>query len=126
MRRQRPLVGRDAELEGFEILLERLRNGYAEQSMLITARRQDGAAGRVRRAAQRRARAEIGENEPFGPRGALVRRALPGGAKPWGERRGARRRASRSRSPFVGRLDDRGHRRRRGPGLADTATSATT
>ena len=33
------LVGRDAELEGFEILLERLRRGYAEQSMLITGLR---------------------------------------------------------------------------------------
>ena len=35
----RALVGRDAELEGFEILLERLRRGYPEQSMLITGLR---------------------------------------------------------------------------------------
>lgn len=33
------LVGRDAQLEFFEILLERLENGYAEQSMIITGLR---------------------------------------------------------------------------------------
>jgi len=37
-------VGRDAELEGFEILLERLQRGYPEQSMLITGLRGVGVA----------------------------------------------------------------------------------
>ncbi len=30
------LVGRNAQIESFDILLERLENGYAEQSMIIT------------------------------------------------------------------------------------------
>jgi hypothetical protein len=33
------LVGRDSQLESFEILLERLENGYTEQSMIITGLR---------------------------------------------------------------------------------------
>jgi AAA ATPase domain len=33
------LVGRDAQIESFEVLLERLENGYAEQSMIITGLR---------------------------------------------------------------------------------------
>jgi AAA ATPase domain len=33
------LVGRDRQLESFDILLERLENGYAEQSMIITGLR---------------------------------------------------------------------------------------
>ncbi len=33
------LVGRDAQIESFDILLERLENGYAEQSMIITGLR---------------------------------------------------------------------------------------
>lgn len=33
------LVGRDEEIESFDILLERLENGYAEQSMIVTGLR---------------------------------------------------------------------------------------
>jgi hypothetical protein len=33
------LVGRDAQIESFDVLLERLENGYAEQSMIITGLR---------------------------------------------------------------------------------------
>ncbi len=33
------LVGRDEEIESFDVLLERLENGYAEQSMIITGLR---------------------------------------------------------------------------------------
>jgi len=33
------LVGRDSEVESFEILLERLENGYAEKSMIVTGLR---------------------------------------------------------------------------------------
>ena len=33
------LVGRDAELQAFEVLLNRLRHGYTEQSLLITGLR---------------------------------------------------------------------------------------
>ncbi len=33
------LVGRDTQIEAFDILLERLENGYAEQSMIITGLR---------------------------------------------------------------------------------------
>ncbi|MBE0418336.1 MAG: ATP-binding protein [Coriobacteriia bacterium] len=33
------LVGRDREIESFDVLLERLENGYAEQSMIITGLR---------------------------------------------------------------------------------------
>lgn len=78
------LVGRDGELEGFEILLERLRRGYAEQSMLITGLRGVGKTVLLG-AFESRARAsgwvtvttEITKNEDFGARmGSLVRRAL--------------------------------------------------
>src|SRR5262249_12627916 len=78
------LVGRDAELEGFEILLERLRRGYPEQSMLITGLRGVGKTvllgafeSRARAAGWVTVAAEITKNEAFGPRmGSLVRRAL--------------------------------------------------
>ncbi len=78
------LVGRDAELEGFEILLERLRRGYAEQSMLITGLRGVGKTvllgafeSRARAAGWITVTAEITKNEDFGPRmGTMVRRAL--------------------------------------------------
>lgn len=78
------LVGRDAELEGFEILLERLRRGYAEQSMLITGLRGVGKTvllgafeSRARSSAWVTVSAEITKNEDFGPRmGSMVRRAL--------------------------------------------------
>ena len=78
------LVGRDAELEGFEILLERLRRGYAEQSMLITGLRGVGKTvllgafeSRARASGWVTVTAEITKNEDFGPRmGGMVRRAL--------------------------------------------------
>jgi hypothetical protein len=78
------LVGRDAELEGFEILLERLRRGYAEQSMLITGLRGVGKTvllgafeSRARANGWVTVTAEISKNEAFGPRlGGMVRRAL--------------------------------------------------
>jgi len=78
------LVGRDAELERFEILLERLRRGYAEQSMLITGLRGVGKTvllgafeGRALNAGWLTVTAEITKNEGFGARmGSLVRRAL--------------------------------------------------
>ena len=78
------LVGRDAELAGFEILLERVRRGRPEQSMLITGLRGVGKTVLLG-AFERRAvesgwvtvTAEITKNEPFGARMAsLVRRAL--------------------------------------------------
>jgi hypothetical protein len=78
------LVGRDAELEGFEILLERLQRGYPEQSMLITGLRGVGKTvllgafeGRALNAGWITVTAEITRNEEFGARmGSLVRRAL--------------------------------------------------
>jgi len=78
------LVGRDQELEGFEILLERLRRGYAEQSMLITGLRGVGKTvllgafeSRARASGWVTVSAEITKNEDFGPRmGGFVRRAL--------------------------------------------------
>jgi hypothetical protein len=78
------LVGRDAELEGFEILLERLRRGYPEQSMLITGLRGVGKTvllgafeSRALNAGWVTVTAEITKNEEFGARmGSLVRRAL--------------------------------------------------
>jgi hypothetical protein len=77
-------VGRDAELEGFEILLERLRRGYAEQSMLVTGLRGVGKTvllgafeSRARASGWITVSAEIAKNEAFGPRlGGMVRRAL--------------------------------------------------
>jgi hypothetical protein len=78
------LVGRDAQLEGFEILLERLVRGHAEQSMLITGLRGVGKTvllgafeSRARAAGWVTVTAEVTKNEPFGPRmGTMVRRAL--------------------------------------------------
>lgn len=78
------LVGRDAELESFEILLERLRRGHAEQSMLVTGLRGVGKTvllgafeSRARNSGWVTVTAEITKNEPFGSRmGSLVRRAL--------------------------------------------------
>jgi hypothetical protein len=90
------LVGRDEELERFEILLERLRRGYAEQSMLITGLRGVGKTVLLGAFEDRAldggwvtVTAEITKNEPFGPRmGAMVRRALFQAAPKatWGER----------------------------------------
>lgn len=78
------LVGRDAELAGFELLLERLVRGYAEQSMLITGLRGVGKTvllgafeSRARAAGWVTVTAEVTKNEPFGARmGSMVRRAL--------------------------------------------------
>lgn len=78
------LVGRDAQLQAFEVLLDRLRRGHPEQSMLITGLRGVGKTVLLG-AFEERARgrhwttleAEITKNVGFGPRMAqLVRRAL--------------------------------------------------
>jgi AAA ATPase-like protein len=78
------LVGRDAELESFDILLHRLRRGYPEQSMLITGLRGVGKTvllgafeDRARNAGWVTVDAEITKHEVFGPRMAqMIRRAL--------------------------------------------------
>jgi hypothetical protein len=90
------LVGRDAELEAFEILLDRVRAGRTEQSMLITGLRGVGKTvllgafeDRALHAGWVTVPAEITKNEPFGPRmGNMVRRALFQVAPRvgWGER----------------------------------------
>lgn len=78
------LVGRDDQLEDFAVLLDRLRDGHAEQSMLITGLRGVGKTVLLG-AFEDRAHenewvtvdAEIAKNSPFGARMAhLVRRAL--------------------------------------------------
>jgi AAA ATPase domain len=78
------LVGRDEEMVAFEVLLDRLRRGHTEQSMLITGLRGVGKTvllGDFERRARDRswvtAEAEITKNVEFAPRMAhLVRRAL--------------------------------------------------
>jgi AAA ATPase domain len=78
------LVGRDGEMDAFEILLDRLRKGHTEQSMLITGLRGVGKTvllGDFERRARERAwvtaEAEITKHVDFGARMAhLVRRAL--------------------------------------------------
>lgn len=78
------LVGRDQEMETFEVLLDRLRRGHTEQSMLITGLRGVGKTvllGELERRARGRdwitAEAEITKNIEFGPRMAgLARRVL--------------------------------------------------
>src|SRR3954469_1198341 len=78
------LVGRDAQLEAFEVLLDRLRRGHTEQSMLITGLRGVGKTvllGDFERRAQGRkwvtVEAEVTKNVDFGVRVAgLARRAL--------------------------------------------------
>src|SRR5829696_2628082 len=78
------LVGRDPQLEAFEVLLDRLRRGHTEQSMLITGLRGVGKTvllGAFEERARNRewttVEAEITKNVDFGPRMAqLVRRAL--------------------------------------------------
>ena len=78
------LVGRDAQLTAFEVLLDRLRRGHTEQSLLITGLRGVGKTVLLG-AFEERARgrdwttveAEITKNAEFGARMAqLVRRAL--------------------------------------------------
>jgi AAA ATPase domain len=78
------LVGRDDEMAAFEVLLDRLRRGHTEQSMLITGLRGVGKTvllGDFERRARERgwvtAEAEITKHVEFGLRMAhLVRRAL--------------------------------------------------
>lgn len=78
------LVGRGDQLETFEILLDRLRRGHTEQSMLITGLRGVGKTVLLtafeERARERRwttVEAEITKNTEFGARMAqLARRAL--------------------------------------------------
>ena len=78
------LVGRDEEMESFEVLLDRLRRGHTEQSMLITGLRGVGKTvlltsfeERARERGWATVEAEITKNSEFGMRmGQLVRRAL--------------------------------------------------
>ncbi len=78
------LVGRDAQIESFDVLLERLENGYAEQSMIITGLRGVGKTVLLdvfREIAEERNWAtvewEVEKNSPFGSKiSSQVRRAL--------------------------------------------------
>ena len=78
------LVGRDRELESFEVLLDRLRRGHTEQSMLITGLRGVGKTvlltsfeESARERGWTTVEAEITKNTEFGVRmGQLARRAL--------------------------------------------------
>ncbi len=78
------LVGRDEQIESFGVLLERLENGYAEQSMIITGLRGVGKTVLLdvfREKAEDREWAtvewEVEKNAPFGSKmAAQVRRAL--------------------------------------------------
>jgi hypothetical protein len=78
------LVGRDAQLESFDILLERLENGYSEQSMIITGLRGVGKTVLLdvfRERAERRDWAtvewEIERKSAFAPKvAAQARKAL--------------------------------------------------
>lgn len=78
------LVGRDAQLTSFEVLLDRLRRGHTEQSMLITGLRGVGKTvllgafeERARGRGWTTVEAEITKNVEFGPRMAqLIRRGL--------------------------------------------------
>lgn len=101
------LEGRDAELEAFDILLERMRRGYTEQSMLITGLRGVGKTvlltefqGHATNGGWISVDAEITKNEEFGRRMALLaRRALlqAGPRERWGDRM---RRAARTLKSF--------------------------
>ena len=78
------LVGRDDELDAFDVLLARLRRGIAEQSLIVTGLRGVGKTvllGEFERRAKEvgwaTVDAEISSDAPFGPRMAqLGRRAL--------------------------------------------------
>ncbi len=78
------LVGREDLIESFDVLLERLENGYAEQSMMITGLRGVGKTVLLdvfREKAEQRNWAtvewEVEKNSPFaGKMSAQVRRAL--------------------------------------------------
>ncbi len=90
------LVGRDAELEAFDVLLARLTRGYTEQSMLITGLRGVGKTvllnefeARARTGGWVSVEAEITKNEEFGRRMALLTRRAVLQIAPragWGER----------------------------------------
>lgn len=78
------LAGRRAEVDDFRTLLRRLRNGYTEQSMIVTGLRGVGKTvllGEYQRIALDErwtaVEAEVSKNTPFGPQIAnLARRAL--------------------------------------------------
>ena len=78
------LVGRDRQIESFDVLLERLENGYAEQSMIVTGLRGVGKTvllDVLREKAEARDWAtvewEIEKSAAFAPKmAAQVRRAL--------------------------------------------------
>ena len=78
------LVGRDRQIESFDILLERLENGYVEQSMIVTGLRGVGKTVLLdvfREKAEARDWAtvewEVEKNAAFAPKmAAHVRRAL--------------------------------------------------
>ncbi|RKZ11867.1 ATP-binding protein [bacterium] len=78
------LVGRDEQIESFDVLLERLENGYAEQSMIITGLRGVGKTVLLdvfREKAEEREWAtiewEVDKSTPFGAKiSSHVRRAL--------------------------------------------------
>lgn len=78
------LVGRDEQIESFDVMLERLENGYAEQSMIVTGLRGVGKTVLLdvfREKAEAREWAtvewEVEKNSPFGTKmTAHVRRAL--------------------------------------------------
>jgi len=78
------LVGRDDQIESFDVLLERLENGYAERSMIITGLRGVGKTVLLdvfRDKAEAREWAtvewEVEKNGPFGAKmAANVRRVL--------------------------------------------------
>jgi hypothetical protein len=78
------LVGRDDQLETFDVLLDRLRRGHTEQSMMITGLRGVGKTvllttfeERARARSWTTVEAEITKNTDFGGRMAqLARRAL--------------------------------------------------
>jgi hypothetical protein len=106
------LVGRDRELEAFDILLARLRAGRPEQSLLVTGRRGVGKTVLLG-AFEQRARAEgwvsvdseVRRDVAFGPRMAqLARRALLETAprSRWRERARRAARVLRSFSITVG------------------------
>jgi hypothetical protein len=78
------LVGRDEQVESFDVLLERLENGYAEQSLIVTGLRGVGKTvllDVLREKAEARNWAtvewEVEKNAAFGPRmAAQLRRVL--------------------------------------------------
>ncbi len=90
------LVGRDRELEAFDILLQRMKRGHTEQSMLITGLRGVGKTVLLTEFQQHAraggwisAEAEITKNEAFGRRMSLLARRVllqTAARDRWGER----------------------------------------